>query len=454
MVQHSESPAESTGFTGGATSGYRWVVWGVLILAYLVVFFHRLALGVVRDDLTLAFGINATTFSNLGATYFYAYTLMQIPSGILADSLGARKTVTYGTLMAACGSLLFGLSPSIGWAFAGRLLVGIGVSVVLIAILKILSQWFPEDQFATMSGLTAFMGNVGGMLAQTPLALMVVWFTWRSTFAGIGIASLFIALLCYVLVRNTPQEMGLPAVGISSSTAHSRPISREALSRGLAAAMKNPGTWPGFFVFMGMFGTYVAMTGAWGNSYLREVFGFSATKASNHLMLAILGHALGCIFIGKLSDQMKRRRRPMALFTLIHVISWALLLFWKGGTVPVWLLPPLLFMLGFSSSAVILSWSCSKEVNDPAIAGIATSIVNMGGFVGAAFLPVILGSIIDRYGHLLEAADLYHRAFLFCLAFAVLSLVGSLLVKETHCRNIYHQIHTSAQSGASTDLKP
>ncbi|MDW7672127.1 MAG: MFS transporter, partial [Bacillota bacterium] len=191
------------------SAGYRWVVWSVLILAYLVVFFHRLALGVVREDLTLAFGISATTFGNLGATYFYAYTLMQIPSGILADSLGARKTVTYGTLLAAGGSMLFGMSPTIGWAFAGRLLVGIGVSVVLIAILKILSQWFPEDQFATMSGLTAFMGNVGGMMAQTPLALMLVCFTWRATFAGIGIVSVIIALLCYVLVRNTPQEMGL-----------------------------------------------------------------------------------------------------------------------------------------------------------------------------------------------------------------------------------------------------
>lgn len=438
-MRHSETSTDSTGFKQGATSGYRWVVWSVLILAYLVVFFHRLALGVVREDLTLAFGISATTFSNLGATYFYAYTLMQIPSGILADSLGARKTVTFGTLTAACGSLIFGLSPSIGWAFAGRLLVGIGVSVVLIAILKVLSQWFPENQFATMSGLTAFMGNVGGMMAQTPLALMVVWFTWRTTFAGIGVASLFIALLCYLLVRNTPQEMGLPAVGPSPSTTHSRPISREALSRGLTAAMKNPGTWPGFFVFMGMFGTYVAMTGAWGNSYLREVFGFSTTKASNYLMLAILGHALGCIFIGKLSDHMKRRRRPMVLFTLIHVISWGVLLFGNGGRLPTWVLPPLLFVLGFSSSAVILSWSCSKEVNDPAIAGIATSIVNMGGFVGAAILPVILGNVIDRYGHLLEAADLYHRAFLFCLLFATLSLMGSLLVKETHCQNIYHR---------------
>jgi sugar phosphate permease len=419
---------------------YRWVVWSVLILAYLVVFFHRLALGVVREDLTLAFGISATTFGNLGATYFYAYTLMQIPSGVLADSLGARKTVAYGTLLAAGGSILFGVSPTIGWAFAGRLLVGIGVSVVLIAILKILSQWFPEDQFATMSGLTAFMGNVGGMIAQTPLALMLVWFTWRTTFAGIGIVSVIIALLCYVLVRNTPQEMGLPPVNgheMKNTGIKKDPPLTSSLKDSLLSAIKNPYTWPSFFVFMGVFGAYVSMTGSWGNSYLQDVYGYSPTAAANRLVLVILGHALGCIVIGKLSDRMKRRRRPMALFVTLHLLTWAMLLFWNGGMPPVQVLPIIFFLMGFGSSAVILGWSCSKDVNDPAVSGIATSIVNMGGFIGAAILPVIIGAVIDRYSVQMTSAALYQRAYLFCFAAVVISLLCSLLVKETYCRNIY-----------------
>lgn len=422
-------------------STYRWVVWSVLILAYLVVFFHRLALGVVREDLTSAFQISATTFGNLGATYFYAYTLMQIPSGLLADSIGARKTVTYGILLAAVGSILFGFSPTIGWAFGGRLFVGIGVSVVLIAILKILSQWFPENQFATMSGVTAFMGNVGGMLAQTPLALMVVYFTWRTTFVGIGVVSLVIALLCFVLVRNTPEEMGLPAVS-QRATVIADPLKKEkkpTLRKGLLSAVKNPYTWPGFFVFMGVFGAYVALTGSWGNSFLQDVYGYSSTGASNRLILVILGHAMGCLVVGKLSDRMKRRRRPMFLFVLLHLTTWVMLIVGKDGLVPNTILPPLLFLMGFGSSAVILTWSCSKDVNDPTVSGIATSIVNMGGFIGAAIIPVLIGIVIDVYGAVLSPALLYQRAFLICLAAVALSLGSTLLVKETYCQNIFHQ---------------
>ena len=191
---------------------YRWVVWGILALAYVIVFFHRLAAGVVKDDLMGEFNITSVTFANLGATYFYAYMIMQIPSGILADTLGARKTVTIGTLVAGIGSIIFGCAPSIVLAFFGRLLVGLGVSVVFISLLKIQSMWFKESEFGTMSGITSFVGNMGGVMAQTPLALLVGAISWRYSFVVIGLITILIASMAYILIRNTPIEMGLPSI--------------------------------------------------------------------------------------------------------------------------------------------------------------------------------------------------------------------------------------------------
>jgi len=234
---------------------YRWIVWGVLALAYIIVFFHRLAIGVVREDLVNTFGITGTTFANIGSTYFYAYMFMQIPSGILADSLGARKTVTLGTLLAGIGSIMFGLAPNLFMVFAGRLLVGIGVSVVFIAILKVQSQWFKESEFGTMSGITSFIGNMGGIFAQTPLAILVGYFTWRSTFAGIGAISILLAILCYVVVRNTPQDMGLPTIEeIEGKKRETQTVERPPVFKSLVQALTNPYTWPGFIIFAGFFG--------------------------------------------------------------------------------------------------------------------------------------------------------------------------------------------------------
>ena len=170
---------------------YRWVVWGVMVLSYIVVFFHRLAAGVVREDLVRDFGLSASAFGSLASMYFYAYMIMQIPVGMLADTLGARITVFAGTLLAGVGSVVFGMASSVPMLFLGRFLVGIGVSTVFVSIIKILSQWYRNREFASMSGLTALIGSFGGVLAQLPLAFLVARFSWRSTFMGIGGSAFF-----------------------------------------------------------------------------------------------------------------------------------------------------------------------------------------------------------------------------------------------------------------------
>ncbi|WP_026478972.1 MFS transporter [Alkaliphilus transvaalensis] len=417
---------------------YRWLVWGTLALSYVIVFFHRLAIGVVREDLVNTFGITGTTFANIGSTYFYAYMVMQIPSGILADSLGARKTVSIGTLMAGIGSIIFGLAPNLFMVFFGRLLVGIGVSVAFIAILKVLSQWFKESEFATMAGITSFVGNMGGIMAQTPLALMVAYFTWRNTFAAIGVISIIIAILCYIIVRNSPQEMGLPTIDEIEGTVKKTPVAeRPPLMKSLIQALSNPYTWPGFFTFAGFFGAHVSLTGTWGNSYLVDVYGLAPEVAPNYLMVSVLGLAIGSIVVGKVSDSMKLRKLPMIIFGGIYVLCWAILVFMGGGKPPIGILYPLLFVLGFTCAAFTLGWSCGKEVNHPAIAGISTSIVNIGGFFGGAVLPPILGRVFDTYGGTLEAVQLYQKAFMYCFIFAVVGYLFTFLVKETRCKNIF-----------------
>lgn len=416
---------------------YRWIVWGILAFAYIIVFFHRLAPGVVREDLVNEFKISGTTFANLGSVYFYAYMIMQIPAGILADSLGARKTVSIGVLLAGIGSILFGLAPSITLAFIGRLLVGIGVSVVFVPILKIQSEWFKESEFGTMSGITSFVGNLGGVIAQTPLALLVAAITWRNSFIVMGIFSIVVSILCYILVRNNPTDMNLPSIAeIEGKKVNSSIIKKPNLMKGLISVLINPRTWPGFIIFAGFFGAFVSMTGAWGSSYIVDVYGVSKLSAANYTMAAVLGLAIGSIAIGKVSDKLEKRKLPMISFGTIYVICWGIIVFTNGGKPPIQILMPLLFILGFTCSTFVLGWACAKEVNQPEIAGISTSIVNIGGFFGAAILPPLLGKVFDKFSGTLPIIELYHKAFLYCFISVIIGFIFTLFIKETNCRNI------------------
>ena len=80
-----------------------------------------MAAGVVRPALENSFGIGASEFAMISSMYFYAYFIMQIPSGVFADALGPKKTVTYFSILAALGSMLFGFSPNLYLAYAGLL---------------------------------------------------------------------------------------------------------------------------------------------------------------------------------------------------------------------------------------------------------------------------------------------------------------------------------------------
>lgn len=93
--------------------------------------------------------------------YLYAYIVMQIPTGILLDYLGPKKTIIADCIVAAFSSVMFSLSVNIPMAYLSRLLVGLGVSVVFLCILQIQANWFPAEKFAAMSGLTSFMGSMG-----------------------------------------------------------------------------------------------------------------------------------------------------------------------------------------------------------------------------------------------------------------------------------------------------
>lgn len=418
---------------------YRWLVWGIMAFAYIVVFFHRMAAGVVKDNLVDAFNISSTTFANLGAAYFYAYMLMQFPTGILADTWGARKTVTTGMLLAGAGSLVFGYAPSVGWAFFGRLLVGIGVAVVFVCILKILDQWFQPQEFSTMSGVTSFIGNLGGLLAQTPLVFMVALFTWRHTFAVIGAASLLIAVLCYLIIRNSPGEL-VPVLAQPSrdaaNTSTKKPVP---FWRSLVAVMSNPYTWPGFFVFAGFLGSYIAFSGTWGVSYMMDVYGVSKSTAANYPMIATFGLMLGSIVIGVISDRMKNRKKPMICFGVVYLATWAVLVFSGGGKPPIGVLYPLFFLMGFSCATFILTFAVAKEVNPPQLAGVSTSIVNTGGFLGAAVLPIFMGMYFDSVGTALTNITLYRNGFLILLAAIVIAVACIFLIKETGAVNIWKE---------------
>jgi predicted MFS family arabinose efflux permease len=411
----------------------RDIALAVVVGAYILSFFQRFAPAGIAPDLAAAFDTSAASLGALAATYFYVYTLMQLPTGILADTLGPRRILVAGGIVASAGSLIFALAPDLTAALVGRTLIGLGVSVTFIAMLKIIALWYDERRFATMVGLCMLVGNLGSILAGAPLSWLAQNAGWRGVFVGSAVLSAVFALACGLLVRDSPNSAAAPRARFD----------RTAILSALGAVLKNRDTWPAIAVNAGLSGSFFAFAGLWATPFLTQAHGLSREAATTHASLYFAGFALGCVLIGSISDRIGRRRPALIGASHVYVASWALLL--SGASLPPSLSYALFALMGLSTAAFTLTWACAKEVNPPLLSGMSTAVVNMGGFLTGALLQPAVGWVMDRRwdGTLTAAgARLYspedYRAGLLLLGIAAFcGAAAAWWIRETGCRNIW-----------------
>src|SRR3989344_2334877 len=411
----------------------RWTAFILVALSYMLAFFHRMAPVTIASDLQQTFSASAAALGGLAATYFYVYTAMQIPTGILADTLGPRRIVTLGGVIAAIGSVLFGYAETMTEASLGRMLVGLGVSVAFIALLKLNAAWFHDRHFGTAVGLTLVLGNVGSVLAAAPLAWVLQFTTWRTVFIVLGGVSLVLAVLTWLFVRDHPGEAGLPSLReLDGHAAH--PPHDGHWFEGLVAVLRNSATWPIFWMNLGIGGSFIAFAGLWAVPLLQDVYGMERVAATQHTSLMLAGFAAGAFSVGLVSDRLGRRRPVLIATALTHLLCWLPLVF---------VLPMspgasyfLFLLMGLSAGSFTLSWACVKEVNPHALSGMATSVVNTGVFLGTGILQPLVGWTLDRAGTSQGAAAQYQFGILIFFACIVAGFAGSLRVRETRCRYV------------------
>jgi sugar phosphate permease len=405
----------------------RRVVFGVVLASFVLSFFHRTAPAAIAGELTRAFAINGALLGTIAATYFYVYTLLQIPVGVLADTMGPRRIMSVGSVVAGLGSLLFALAPTWEVAAAGRTLVGIGVSVAFIAILKINAVWFPANRFATLNGVTMFAGNMGAVVAGAPLAWIVTWASWRTVFVGLAVLSLALGALSWMLVRDRPEDRGFAAV---NPAVHDGARTRIHWTQALAQVLRNPATWPCFFLNLGAGGSFLAWVGLWSVPYLQDVHGMSRVAAAQHASLFLFGVAVGSLVIGVVSDRLRNRRGVMIGFSLLYALSW---LPWVLDVrFSPWASHAWFLLMGLVAPSFVLGWTVAKEVNRPEHSGIATSVVNVSIFLGTGILQPLVGWLLDRGRAAGSLAEAWHTATLLLAAVAASSFVAALFVRTRH----------------------
>lgn len=420
---------------------YRIIIFSILAVAYLLVTFHRMSTAVMAGDLIDAFQINAASLGVLGSMYMYPYALMQIPCGILSDTIGPRKLVTYSFIVAGAGAFLFGAAPNFNLALAGRFLIGLGVASVYVPTLKILAVWFRKNEFATLTGIMGGLGALGALIAAAPLAYASELVGWRPVISIIGAVTLVMAAMSHLFVRDHPSEKGYPSIeeidGFVTSEATAA-TEKVAVLDGLKMVFGNKFIWPLLIRGFAFAGAGLSLQSLWGGPFLMHVIKLDRIQAGSLLMMISIGSLVTSPIGGYLSDKVVRSRKKLAVLSgLLTVAGWIPLALIPDKMTPALLYLLFLFMgvaggLGLGSVGV----AQVKELFPNALAGTATGVNNFFQMSGGAVYTVVLGMIINSYAaeNGVYPVAAYKTAFTFLLASVIIGTIAVSLSKETMTR--------------------
>jgi sugar phosphate permease len=375
---------------------YRWYVFAILAAQYLIVYFQRVAPAVVAQELIDDFRISGASLGLLASAYFYPYALTQIPVGILSDSWGPKRTLVLCGFFASFGAIFFGLAPRFEFAFAARVFVGLGVSAVFIATMRVFAEWYRGIELARISGAFMAIGGVGWLTATTPLAVLSQAFGWRMSFIVTGVMSAVLTVMTWLVVEDRPAKKGLP--GIVEHTHKGMPAQRNIVSD-LKIVLQDKYFWciAIWFIMRGaaLFGFF----GLWAGPYLMDVYQLSKNSTGSILSMIAFAMIFLSPVIGHLSDKTLMSRKKVLVGTsVLNCVCWlVMLLFYR--TLPVPALYVLFFLMGVTVSSVgTIAIITTKELFPGEIAGTSMGTMNIFPFIGGIIFQPLMGYVLDSAG--------------------------------------------------------
>jgi len=415
----------------------KWTPWFIVIsgsLFFLYQFIQMNMINSLAPHLMQSFSIDATRLGKLSACYFFATLLFLLISGQILDRFSTRKVILTVLIITIMGTFSFALSPSYPIACLSRFIMGIGDAFCFVAALRIASRWFPSTHFALASGVVSMIGMLGGMAAQTPLALLIHHLGhWRYAIMIDSFLGVIFWIVIFIVLRDYPSS------NTRQPLQDNKTIHQLGYWKTLRLAYGNINNW-----LCGLYNCFLTaplflMGGdGFGSLYLQQVKHLSPFEASYPPLMIFMGLAVGGPLMGWISDKIGRRKLPMQVGTLI-AIGLILSIIYISNSLGIYIL--LFFLLGFISNAALISYSIVTESNPKILTASSVSIVSFTGLLGGATFPILFGSIMDKMGnfkiinnmHVYTISD-YHTAMWIMPTTILIAFAISFFIPETYCK--------------------
>jgi len=396
--------------------------WIVLIMGTLVVFaalgLARFGYSMVLPAMQEGLALDNTQAGGLATANLIGYLLLSAIGGALASRFGPRVVIAAGLCLAGGSMLLTGTVASFIGAAFWRALTGIGSGASNVPVMGLMAAWFSARRRGLASGV-AVAGSSLALIALGPTVPRVLGAYaeggWRVCWWGFGAITLLLAALAYLLLRNSPEDVGLQPVGCMEDAPAQRPAATSRLNWG--AVYSSAPVWHLGLVYVAFGFSYIIYL-TFFVKFLEAEADYTRAEAGNLFMLMGWFSLLCGVIWGHVSDVIGRKGALVIVY-LIQAAAFALFGLAHGSVGLT--VSAILFGLTAWSIPAIMAAACGDVVG-PKLAPAALGFVTLFFGVGQAAGPVVAGAIAD-------AAESLQPAMLLAASVAVAGAIGAGLLR-------------------------
>ena len=398
----------------------------VLLLVALIsalTFLDRMSIAVVGPAIQRDFPISPVQWGWILSAYVIAYSVFEIPSGVLGDRRGYHRELSRIALWWSAFISLTAFCRSV-WQFAGaRFLFGLGAAGAYPNLTGMLYRWMPVRERARGQGVMWAAGRLGGGLAPLLLVPLEAAAGWRAVFLILGVAGFLWAMSWQRLIRDRPAEQpGISAAELVEIGATPPPSHDGTPWKKLA---RLPQLWL-IAAAYGMYGSGPWFYFSWFPTWLVKSAGFSIREMGVYASLPFFLGVAANLAGGQICDRLALHlgmRRAYAGMSCVCLLLTGLIMMALSVVHTKWMII-VLASLGFGAMDLMLpcAWSMCMAIGGR-VGGTATAVMNTVGNLGGLFCTF-------GFGYILEATGSYEMPV---RAVAIMVILSGLIFSTIDC---------------------
>ncbi len=376
--------------SGGIQYWHKIVI--ILCLGWVSIWIYRSVLTPIFPEIQASLNVTSNAEMGLIASfYFFAYTGMQIPAGMLVDRFGQKVVLIPGFLLFTAAALVIGNASSLSMVYLGSLMAGIGCGSYYGSAYSLSSKNIPAERRGLATAIINSGSAVGmgiGLIASS-FFVKSLKMDWQIMLYMIA-AILFLMVLVFAIVIKTPPKEEKPAVSTSANMPDS-PVT----VGGKANLFTSKMIAAYIIYFATCYGYYMVVT--WLPSFLQQERGFEGVAIGFSSALVAFSAIPGALFFSRMSD--KFRDRKVGLIIFLEICAAVMLIVTVIAPNSTILLIGLI-LYGLLGKLAVEPILISYVADHAPKTGYGTSfgVFNFFGMSSSVIAPFLTGVISDQLG--------------------------------------------------------